>query len=102
MSAPVPFPQVGQLLDAASAAKLVEALVTIQQLSGEAAAILIERMDAIEGDPDAEDAIGLEDDFTLQIAHLFGPGCPIADPGGCEHDGRELEGATFAMHDEGG
>jgi len=78
MSAPVPFPQVGQLLDAKSAAKLAEALVTIQQLSGEAAAILIERMDAIEGNPDAEDATGLEDDFTLQIAHLFGPGCPIS------------------------
>lgn len=89
MSAPVPFPQVGHLLDATSAAKLAETLVTIQQLSGEAAAILIERMDAIEGDPDAEDATCLEDDFTLQIAHLFGPGCPIADPGGCEHDGRE-------------
>lgn len=89
MSAPLPFPQVGHLIDAKSAAKLAEALVTIQQLSGEAASILIERMDAIEGNPDAEDATGLEDDFTFQIAHLFSPGCPIADPGGCEHDGRE-------------
>lgn len=53
----------------------------------------IERLDEIDGDPDLEpngdeeDGSAAEDDFMYQGGH--GPGCDIADPGGCDHDGRE-------------
>ncbi|MDJ0979251.1 MAG: hypothetical protein QNI87_12060 [Erythrobacter sp.] len=30
-----------------------------------------------------------EDAYTARKVPADGPGCPIADPGGCEHDGRE-------------
>jgi hypothetical protein len=64
-------------------------------------AVAIDLADAMDGDPDNEDAdppegnddeqdgsSGAEDEF---ITHLWaqGAGCPVADPGGCEHDGRE-------------
>lgn len=56
-------------------------------------------LDDMEGDPDMEgepdiEANGDEQDhnFTEEcFVHHRGsePGCPISDPGGCEHDGRE-------------
>ncbi|GFZ89619.1 MULTISPECIES: hypothetical protein [Sphingobium] len=51
---------------------------------------MIDRMDEMDGDPDLEQE-GMEDDWVRHKAN--GPGCPISDPGGCEHDGRELEDA---------
>jgi len=55
---------------------------------------LITVLDAIDGDPDLENGHDLEDDFTLSdraVEFSEGPGCSITDPGGCEHDGREME-----------
>ena len=44
-------------------------------------------------DDEEEDPAGQydEDCFTANWQPKDGPGCPIADPGGCEHDGREGE-----------
>lgn len=61
---------------------------------------MVDRLDEIDGDPDLE---GENDedvpDFRRRskreraiLTALYGPGCKIADPGGCEHDGREPEG----------
>ena len=47
---------------------------------------------------DGREVTGAEDDF---MAHGYsGPGCPISDPGGCEHDGCEPEhdGGEEAYH----
>lgn len=57
---------------------------------------LVALLDALDPDPEAEDATDCEDDFTLTPLALAyaaseGPGCRIADPGGDEHDGREAE-----------
>jgi hypothetical protein len=55
---------------------------------------LIETLDALHGDSDLElngdelDGNNAEDE-VLHTYHGAGPGCPISDPGGCEHDGRE-------------
>ena len=50
--------------------------------------VLIDLLDIMEGDPDAETE-AVEDDFTLMPADIdFGPGCGIADPAGqCDEDG---------------
>lgn len=52
-----------------------------------AAEVLIALFDLQDGDADAETE-ALEDDFTPMPAEVdFGPGCPIADPGGqCDED----------------
>lgn len=45
----------------------------------------IEVLDHMDGDPDAEDATDLEDDFSLSeqaLGYGDGAGCPISDPGG--------------------
>ncbi|QZP08189.1 hypothetical protein [Caenibius sp. WL] len=72
---------------------ILRALVAFQQASSEAAEIILRRLDGIDGDPDLEDATDAEDDFSLSPCAAEsasgGLGCPIADPGGCEHDGRE-------------
>lgn len=58
---------------------------------------LIAFLDDLCGDTDLEangdelDGNASEDDFMYHGG--WGPGCPIADPGGCEHDGREPPGA---------
>lgn len=58
-----------------------------------AAQSLIELLDTIDGDPDLEDddpgGDASNEDEPHQHFTDYGPGCPIADPGGCEHDGRE-------------
>lgn len=62
-----------------------------------AAQSLIELLDTIDGDPDTEDDDPSgqydEDDWTTarKASDMwdYGPGCPLADPGGCEHDGLE-------------
>lgn len=48
-----------------------------------------------ERDPDLEET-DCEDSFVLSSSALHwadGAGCSISDPGGCEHDGREVTGA---------
>lgn len=53
-------------------------------------------LDCADGDPDVE-ANGDEQDhnFTEEcfVHHRLNvsPGCPVSDPGGCDHDGREEE-----------
>lgn len=55
--------------------------------------------DATEADGDEEDGTGAEDEFATRYkagaawmtGKHIGPGCPISDPGGCEHDGLEPE-----------
>lgn len=61
----------------------------------------IDRLDRADGDPDVElngdEAHGTsgEDDFIDRgqgfVGPCSGPGCPVSDPGGDEHDGREPE-----------
>ncbi|MEH6789665.1 hypothetical protein [Parasphingorhabdus sp.] len=64
--------------------------------------ISVALLDAYDGDPDLEangdeqDGVYCEDEFADMngMNHpdgYRGPGCPISDPGGCEHDGREHE-----------
>ncbi len=52
----------------------------------------LEEDDPSEANGDERDGINSEDDFW---PHSHGwkqeAGCPISDPGGCEHDGREPE-----------
>lgn len=45
-------------------------------------------------DDDPGGGTGLEDEFDTRALGYSGAGCPIADPGGCEHDGREEEVGT--------
>jgi hypothetical protein len=51
--------------------------------------------DLIQPNPDLEangdelDGANSEDEFMLHSLWQGGAECPIADPGGCEHDGRE-------------
>jgi hypothetical protein len=56
---------------------------------------LIALLDVSDGDPDVElngdELDGRttgEDEF--QHHYVSGPGCPVSNPGGCEHDGREI------------
>ena len=59
--------------------------------------VAIRLVDLADGDSDVElngdelDGINSEDDFMDHSHWQLAPGCPIADPGGCEHDGREIE-----------
>ncbi|WP_188446140.1 hypothetical protein [Sphingomonas psychrolutea] len=50
---------------------------------------LAESNSDLEPDGDELDGNNSEDDF-MHHGH-WGPGCPIADPGGCEHYGREID-----------
>lgn len=54
-------------------------------------AVAIDLADAMDGDPDLENATGEGDAFEEHNARFGddGPGDPVSDPGGCEHDGRE-------------
>ena len=53
---------------------------------------LIDRLDEIDGDADAENATDIEDDFAFSPngelhRRAVGPGCFLADPGGqCDED----------------
>ncbi|MGD9664716.1 MAG: hypothetical protein AB7U34_05880 [Novosphingobium sp.] len=46
-------------------------------------------------DSEDDDPAGVHDEdgqnTGFAVGRYSGPGCPIADPGGCEHDGREQE-----------
>lgn len=60
--------------------------------------ISISLLDLIDGDPDVEENGDETDgDFAAEDSfQSFGygdgvAGCPVSDPGGCEHDGREYE-----------
>lgn len=57
---------------------------------GEAIEVLVARLDQIDGDADLEETFD-EDGNAPWWAQGSGAGCPISDPGGCEHDGREPE-----------
>lgn len=62
-------------------------------------AVAIGLLDVLDGDPDVElngdelDGSSLEEDIPSDCGFGagLGPGCPLADPGGCEHDGCEPE-----------
>ena len=95
--------------------QLTEALTTIYKIGAVFAPRLIEKLDDEDGDADLEDDDPLEDDNPREqddppeeddpagvhdedgintgtgALRGNGPGCPLADPGGCEHDGREPE-----------
>ena len=59
------------------------------------AEIVIQRLDELDGDVDIEangdelDGTAGEDDFCQHSNWRQISGCPISDPCGCEHDGRE-------------
>lgn len=60
----------------------------------EAVEVLVDVLDLIGGDADEEENGDERDSNNAEDEELFadfgaGPGCPISDPGGCEHDGRE-------------
>ena len=64
-------------------------------------AVAIDLLDVMDGNPDTEangdetDCNGAEDEPCGWFAlHSEGPGCPVADPGGGEHDGREVDGVA--------
>ena len=58
--------------------------------------VAIDLLDLAEPDsdlePDGDELDGniTEDEF-MSHGEWGGAGCPIADPGGCEHDGREID-----------
>ena len=71
--------------------RVIEALVSIQQFSAEAAAILIQRLDAFDGDPEETDA---EDSFALPhhaLRFAGGAGCAVSDDSE-DDDPRESDG----------
>lgn len=53
----------------------------------------IERLDEEDGDPDLEDATGLEDAFEDHEDRFGygGPGCDVGDPGEDEHDREAID-----------
>lgn len=62
----------------------------------EAIEVLVDVLDLMGGDADTEangdelDGTNAEDEEVTAGGYgQGGPGCPIADPGACEHDGRE-------------
>ena len=63
-------------------------------------------LDCADGDPDIElngdetDNNHSEDCFVERVYNHFsiGPGCPISDPGGCQHDDREPENNEVCGH----
>jgi hypothetical protein len=64
----------------------------------EAMEVLVDVLDLLDGDPDVErngdeldGSYDAEDEFEeYSLRHTDpGAGCPVSDPGGCEHDGRE-------------
>ena len=67
-----------------------------EQLSG-FITVALDLLDLAEGDSDIEangdelDGTAGEDDFYPHSNWQGSPGCPVADPGGCEHDGREID-----------
>ena len=62
----------------------------------------IDLLDLFDGDPDTEedDAAGQynEDCYTGRPPKGYGPGCPLSDPGGGEHDGAEPEDDGLVPH----
>ena len=63
---------------------------------GVAAEHLVDALDLADGDPEAEDATGAEDEI---FEHKYeGPGCPIAD---CGEDEGDREGIDEREPDEG-
>lgn len=83
--------------------QLVESMLAVQHITGKIAAAMVDRLDDIDGDADLEpepdeangderDGSMGEDDFCIHnTGGDYAAGCPIADPGGCEHDGIEPE-----------
>jgi hypothetical protein len=77
--------------------RVLESLASLQQVSSRAAALLLDRLDTVDGDADAE-TTGAEDDFAEHGQRpWYGPGCEIGDAPekdveDAEHDGREPDG----------
>lgn len=76
--------------------QLLDSMIAVQNLTGRIAQAMLNRLDDIDGDPDIEpngderDGSSAEDDFWHHPS-TYAAGCPVSDPGGCEHDGREPE-----------
>ena len=80
---------------------MLETITAMQRVTGAMATALIASLDRIDGDADLEpepdepngderDGSMGEDDFCIHnTGGDCGAGCPVSDPGGCEHDGRE-------------
>ncbi len=87
------------LLSYTEATAFADALTTIHQIASRCSGIVIEKLDLADGDPDMEDddPAGQRDEDGVNtggkpfFGWSEGAGCPISDPGGCEHDGREPE-----------
>lgn len=63
-----------------------------QDYIGEHATASAPLEDDVEPNGDETDGdYGSEDEFVIHSHWLGGAGCPLADPGGCQHDGREVE-----------
>lgn len=84
----------------APALPLRRALALIQSLPrpmlSRVVARAIERLDAMDGDPDLEDATNAEDEGLTWLAGRYssmnGAGCPVSDPGGGNvEDERQLD-----------
>jgi hypothetical protein len=71
-------------------AAVAEFAIALQDLMGRDA--------DLESNGDELDGANSEDEFMLHSLWQGGAGCPIADPGGCEHDGWEEERGDQAMH----
>lgn len=72
---------------------------------GNAIEVLVGLLDVLDDDPDVEpngdetDHDRAEDCFSIGPKdHANGAGCPIADPGGCQHDGREPDDGDLCGH----
>ena len=81
----------------ASAAPLMRMLARYDRAKVEAfVEISISLLDLMDGDPETElngdetDHTQSEDCFIEHGGSIFA-GCPVSDPGGCEHDGREID-----------
>jgi hypothetical protein len=77
------FPAEAFAVPAADLRMMADLLASMQQACGRAMAMLVERLDDYDGDPDLEDATDLEDDHAISILALYnaerGPGCAISD-----------------------
>jgi hypothetical protein len=67
-------------------------LALTRERIGDAIELLVALLDIADREPDMEEP-DLEDGFVLspRALSMAGPGCSVSDPGGCEHDGREIE-----------
>lgn len=62
-------------------------------------AVAIDLLDTLDGDIDLQESGDCEDEVFTETARRYaatlGAGCPIGDPGGCQHDGREEDQGDY-------